>query len=94
MIDEPDYLKIQLILPGTIQQQIEDRLILIEDIQKVINYAEQTGKRMQNKSNGHLLAYFKPHAVTYWVEYTPEGEAFRVHKAYSHRMEIASTEAK
>ena len=26
--------------------------------------------------------------VTYWVEYEPEGDRFRVHTAYSHRMEV------
>ncbi len=79
---------IRLILPAEVQKQVDDRLILVEDMQKVIEYAERSGKRMLNKATGHYLAYFKPTAVTYWVEYTPQGESFLIHKAYSHRMEI------
>jgi len=80
---------IRLVLPDEIQNQIEERLILEEDIQKVLEYAERTGKRMFNPASGHYLAYYKPTSVTYWVEYTPEpGGAFRIYNAYSHRMEI------
>jgi hypothetical protein len=89
MPEKAPYESIKLILPDAIQKQIEDRLILVEDIQKVIDYAERTGKRMFNNSTKHYLAYFKPTSVTYWVEYTPQADgAFLIHKAYSHRMEI------
>ena len=80
---------IRLVLPDNVQKQAEDRLILVEDMQKVIEYAERTGKRMFNNSTKHFLAYFKPTSVTYWVEYTPQEDgSFLVHKAYSHRMEV------
>jgi glutamate synthase (NADPH) small chain len=88
MPENPAFEAIRLILPAEIQRQIEERLILIEDIQKVLEYAERTGKRMYNPTTGHFLAYFKPTSVTYWVEYTPQDGAFLIHKAYSHRMEI------
>ena len=88
MPEPQDFENIRLILPEAVQQMIEDRLILVEDIQKVIEYAERTGKRMHNASTGHYLAYYKPTSVTYWVEYTPQKNAFLIHKAYSHRMEI------
>jgi glutamate synthase (NADPH) small chain len=94
MPDQQAYEAIRLILPENVQQMIEDRLILVDDIQKVIEYAERTGKRMFNASNGHYLAYLKPNSVTYWVEYTPQEGAYLVHKAYSHRMEIGSGGAK
>jgi NADPH-dependent glutamate synthase beta subunit-like oxidoreductase len=84
------YEAIRLILPEAVQQMVEERLILVEDMQKVIEYAERTGKRMLNPGTGHYLAYFKPTSVTYWVEYTPQEGAFLVHKAYSHRMEIGT----
>jgi hypothetical protein len=90
MPDQPAYEAIRLILPDEIQQRIEERLILVEDIQKVIEYAERTGKRMVNAHTGHTLAYFKPTSVTYWVEYTPQDGQYLIHKAYSHRMEIGS----
>ncbi len=89
MPEQAAFESIRLTLPDDVQKQVEDRLILVEDMQKVIEHAEHTGKRMFNKSTQHYLAYFKPASVTYWVEYTPQTDgSFLVHKAYSHRMEI------
>lgn len=89
MPEQSAFEAIRLVLPDAVQQIVEERLILVEDMQKVIEYAERTGKRMFNASNGHYLAYYKPTSVTFWVEYTPQADgAFLVHKAYSHRMEI------
>ncbi len=89
MPENPEYERIQLVLPPEVQHMVEERLILVEDMQKVIDYALRTGKRMRNAENGHLLAYFKPNCVTYWVEYSPyEDGSYLIHKAYSHRMEI------
>jgi glutamate synthase (NADPH) small chain len=89
MPEQAAFESIRLVLPDDVQRQVEDRLILIEDMQKVIENAERTGKRMFNNSTQHYLAYFKPASVTYWVEYTPQADgSFLIHKAYSHRMEI------
>ncbi|MBN1537929.1 MAG: FAD-dependent oxidoreductase [Anaerolineales bacterium] len=82
------YENIRLIITPEVQNQLENRLILIEDIQQVIDYAERSGKKLLNKKTNRFLAYHKPGAVTYWVEYTPEGNSYVVYKAYSHRMEI------
>ncbi len=79
---------IQLYLSEEIAARVDERLILEEDMRQVIAYAEQTGNRFVNPDSGHYLAYHKPANVTYWVEYTPEGEGYRIHTAYSHRMEI------
>ncbi len=89
MPEQADFESIRLVLPDEVQNMVEGRLILVEDMQKVIEYAERTGKRMLNPATGHYLAYYKPTSVTYWVEYTLQMDgAFLVHKAYSHRMEI------
>ena len=82
------YENIRLIITPQVQKLLDDRLILIEDIQQVIEYAERSGKKLLNKPSGHFLAHYKPTAVTYWVEYFPQGEAYEVYNAYSHRMEI------
>lgn len=85
---ENDYAAVKLLLSQSVQDLMEERLILVEDIQKVIAYAERTGKRLFNHETGHFLAYHQPVSVTYWVEYQPEGEGFRIYNTYSHRMEI------
>ena len=87
------YENIRLIIPSQVQKQLDDRLILVEDLQQVIEYAERSGKKLLNKLSGHFLAYHKPAAVTYWVEYTREGEAYQIYNAYSHRMEIGEGSA-
>ncbi len=83
------YESIQLLLSEEVQQRIEDRLILVEDIQRVIEYAERTSHKFRHPQTGRFLAHYRPTRVTYWVEYSPQGDAFVVHNAYSHRMEIA-----
>lgn len=84
--------KIILHIPPEVMSQMEKRRILIEDVQKTVNYAEKTGNKLFNPTTGHFLASFKPANVTYWAEYSLEGEGqssgFRIYNAYSHRMEV------
>ena len=86
---QASYEAIRLLVADDVQARLEERLILIEDIQRVIEHAERTGSKLLNPATSHLLAYYKPTAVTYWVEYAPQEDAFVVYNAYSHRMEIA-----
>lgn len=79
---------IRLSIAPDVQEILDQRLILTEDIQRVIEYAERTGRKLVNPQTGHFLAYFKPTSVTYWVEYLPGGESFTIFNAYSHRMEV------
>jgi Fe-S oxidoreductase len=83
-----DFNKITLNIPPEVQSRIEERLILVEDIQRVIAHAENTGKKFLNPQTGHFLAHHRPGNVTYWVEYSPmpQGNGFAIHNAYTHRM--------
>jgi len=85
-VSEPEVMTLRL--SAEVAARVDGRLILEDDIRQVIAYAERTGNRFRNPETGHYLAYHKPANVTYWVEYTPAGEGFCVHNAYSHRMEI------
>ena len=85
---EEAYMRINLQLDARVQEIMENRHILIEDIQQVIEYAERTGRKFIDPDNGHSLANFRPLRVTYWVEYQPQGQDFVVFNVYSHRMEI------
>jgi hypothetical protein len=83
-----DFNKITLNIPPEVQSRMEERHILVEDIQRVIAHAENTGKKLLNPPTGHFLAYHRPGNVTYWVEYSPmpQGNGFAIYNAYSHRM--------
>ena len=78
----------RILLSTEMRQKLESRLILTEDVQRVIEHAETSGEFFLNQETGHALAYFKPNLITYWVEYSKSGEAYEVFDAYSHRMEF------
>lgn len=80
--------KINLEISGEVRAKMESRLILVEDLQKVIEHAETSGECFLSQETGHFLAFFKPNLITYWVEYTKQGETYVVHDAYSHRMQV------
>lgn len=77
-----------LLLSPELRSLLEERLILVEDVQKVIEHAETNAEFFVNEENSHRLAFFKPNLITYWVDYTPEGKQFHVYDAYSHRMDL------
>jgi hypothetical protein len=66
----------------------ERRQILLSDIRAVIRQAEQSGTKFLDAQTGHCIASATPHAVTYWVEYAPDGDGFVIHNIYSHRMQV------
>jgi glutamate synthase (NADPH/NADH) small chain len=79
---------IALRISEEVRMLLEERMILVEDVRRTIAHAEQTGDKIENPATGRSVASFRPVSVTYWVEYSPEGEGFAVHNAYSHRMEV------
>ena len=83
-----EYQKITLAMTAEVRRRIDERRILEDDLRRVIDHAERSGKRLQNNRNGQFRACFQPGNVTFWVDYTPEGEGFLVHNAYCHRMNI------
>ncbi|WP_066633483.1 pyridine nucleotide-disulfide oxidoreductase/dicluster-binding protein [Desulfolucanica intricata] len=82
------YEAVKLKIPPAVENIMEERLILAEDIRQVIHFAEESGQKMVDPQTGRFLAYYKPASVTYWVEYAPQGDEYVVFNAYSHRMEI------
>jgi glutamate synthase (NADPH/NADH) small chain len=81
--------KIVLHVAPEVQNLLEERRILIEDLQKVIHHAETTGGKLVHPKTGHFKASFKPYKVTFWVEYSPSEDGYIVHNAYTHRMDVS-----
>ncbi|MBK8021117.1 MAG: FAD-dependent oxidoreductase [Chloroflexi bacterium] len=92
MDDAAPYESIRLVASDEVRALLEQRLILTEDIQRVIEYAERTKRRLRSPKTGHFLAYYKPHTVTYWVEYLPQDDGYVVFNAYSHRMDVPGSD--
>lgn len=85
---ESEAYHIHLSVSEKVRGLMEQRMILDEDLQQVIQWAERTGNKLVNQETGHSLAHYRPGAVTYWVEYSGEEGGFTIHNAYSHRMEL------
>lgn len=79
---------VQLIVSPEVRERLDLRRILVEDIRQVIAHAEETGEKLVHSETGYFKAFFTPHTVTFWVEYSPDSEGYTVHNAYAHRMEV------
>jgi hypothetical protein len=77
-----------LLLEPDVRSLLDERSIREEDIQQVLHFAESNSQFFMHKATGHHLAYFTPAKVTYWVEYLPQDDGYRIYNAYSHRMKI------
>jgi glutamate synthase (NADPH/NADH) small chain len=79
---------IKLDIAPEVTERLDQRRILVEDLQRVIQHAEATGERLIHPQSGHYKAAYAPFKVTFWVEYSPAQEGYVVHNAYAHRMEV------
>lgn len=78
----------ELELSEGVMELMENRLILMEDIRRLIDRAEKTGNKLVNPATGRFLAYHRSVSVTYWVEYSTRGNNFEIYNVYSHRMRV------
>jgi glutamate synthase (NADPH/NADH) small chain len=81
---------IRLEISPEVAAQMDRRRILVEDLQKVIQHAEESGETLFHPPSGHYKAAYAPYKVTFWVEYAPAGEGYIVYNAYAHRMEVTA----
>jgi glutamate synthase (NADPH) small chain len=87
-VEQETYQSIMLHIPQKVREMMAQRMILVEDVQQVIQWAEKTGAKLIHRTTGHSLAHHRPGTVTYWVEYSVADDGFTLHNAYSHRMEV------
>lgn len=81
-------LDFNLIIPDDAKKLMEDRYILIEDIEKVIDNARRNKEYFFNPETSNYLARLRNENVTYWVRYEEKGKDVIVNNVYSHRMEV------
>lgn len=80
--------KMKLYIDEALAVKMNRELILEEDAQDVIDFCEQDGYKLLNEETGHYIGHLMQNHMTYWVEYRPEGEGFRLVNIYCHRMRI------
>lgn len=87
--DVADKAALPLRISDEVRAIMEKYLVLDADVREVILYAQRTGNRLKNVTNGHFVASYKPAHVTYWAEYSmDEDGGATVYDAWCHRLEI------
>ncbi|MEL7564736.1 MAG: pyridine nucleotide-disulfide oxidoreductase/dicluster-binding protein [Dehalobacterium sp.] len=79
---------LNLVIPPEIWKIMEERYILVEDIEKVIEHSEISGERFYNPEDSSYLADLRIKNVTYWVRYARKEDGIHIISVYSHRMEV------
>ncbi|MBV7273510.1 hypothetical protein [Clostridium thailandense] len=75
-------------ISDSVQNQIVEKLILVEDLEKALFNAETNKERFRNPQNSHYLTRMRIDNLTYWVEYEERTDELFVHNVYTHRMEV------
>lgn len=79
---------VKLFMTAEVEEKLNKSKILEDDVRDVINFCEKTGRKLLDPGTGHSLGYAEIGHMTCWAEYSCEGDGWRVHNAYSHRMKI------
>lgn len=77
-----------LLLEPEVWNLLDKRGVREDDIRQVLNFAKSNRQFLIHEVTGHQLAHFMPAKVTFWVEYLPQDDGYRIYNAYSHRMKI------
>ena len=79
----------ELVLDEGVLEKLNAQLLLIDEVREVIACSLETGEQLADPDTGRLVAHLQVGIITIWAVFEPEGDAFRVHNVYSHRMTIA-----
>ena len=80
--------ELNLVIPQELWKTMEERYLLLEDIEQVIARSRISGERFFNPEDSSYLASLRIKNVTYWVRYAEKEGEIHVISAYSHRMEV------
>ena len=93
--EEPLEMKLDFKLEYTPEARalMDDRMILTDDVIKVISEYRQTGEAVLDEETGLLIARSRIGNATFWVKFTKvDDDSYLVHRAYSHRMKVVKRE--
>ena len=82
------YEMIPVTLAPDVGRKLEDRRILISDIQQVIHHSVLSGDRFIQTDTGFYKASYRPYHATFWVEYSVTEDGYTIQNAYVHRMAV------
>lgn len=81
---------LRLAISAELLAKLEERRILVSDVRQAVGEGLASGRFLLDAGSNRLLASARPRRVTFWAEFapeaTPQGEAYRLLNAWSHRM--------
>ncbi len=80
--------RLALYMSEEIRKRLDERLILICDLEEAILFAEKEKYKLMNPESKHFITHRKKGHLTYWVEYGQKDNGFEIFNAYSHRVEL------
>ncbi len=72
------------------EEMMDDRMILKTDVIRVLQALRETGEAVLDEDTGLCVTRARLGNVTFWVNYSETEEGYLVHRAYSHRMNVAN----
>ena len=78
----------QLFMTRETAEKLSRDLILDEDIETLIRYCEHEQQYLLDEETDHRIGHLRRGYITYWAEYAPEDDGWRLYNAYSHRMQL------
>ena len=89
--EEPENMELGFTLEYTDEARamMDERMILTEDVEKVLCAMRETGEAVLDEETGLTVARARLGNTTFWVCFTENGpNRYLVHRAYSHRMQV------
>lgn len=75
-------------VPPDLLARLEEKHILLLDVEEAVAGVEACGQYFENQENGHRLGSWRPRQVTFWVEYGRENGELVLYDAWCHRMRV------
>ena len=79
---------LKLEISAEVNALLEERHILEEDIRRVIEHAEKTGRKLYQPGTDRFLSKLRIFEGLFYAEYSPHENAYRIHTAYVHRFKL------
>ncbi len=82
----------KLYIGEDLQAEMDREYINEQDIAAIIEWCENTGSKLIDKTTGAFIGHFRLGYRTFWAKYKVKDDGFEVLSAYSHRMDIKGDE--
>jgi len=84
-----EYEAIELKKSAEVNEAMELRHILDDEIKMVIHHAESSGEKLYQPESNKFLAKLKIGEATFYAEYSvADGNTYTVHTAYAHKTKV------